>query len=288
MVAGGAGRENGSKGMPIELTCACGQRQQLADDLAGWRVRCPACGRELVVPGQPGGSPAAPAGAPEGVVPAPAQPAAAAGPAKYPALALGAKVATLIAYAVGGVGLAFGNYTYYAWGAHHDRSGDRIGFVFWTVLGLVYVVGSLRNRWAAIGSCLVAALGFFMFITYPVTLDLEWFWGQALAMPAYFAAFATSVVILIAGGRTPPVAPAAPGERTSRLAIVAMILSCIPIWLFFIPGIICGHVARSKIRKDPALRGMDLAATALLVGYGVLGAYAVAVIAAIAMGVWRG
>lgn len=35
--------------MPIELTCECGKQLRLRDDLAGKKVRCPACARLVTV-----------------------------------------------------------------------------------------------------------------------------------------------------------------------------------------------------------------------------------------------
>jgi hypothetical protein len=37
--------------MPISISCECGAQMQLPDDLAGRQTRCPACQRELQVPG---------------------------------------------------------------------------------------------------------------------------------------------------------------------------------------------------------------------------------------------
>ena len=61
----------------------------------------------------------------------------------------------------------------------------------------------------------------------------------------------------------PPPEPIAP--KTSGLAIASLVFSLIGIG--FIPGIICGHMARSRIRKDPSLGGLGLANTGLIVGY---------------------
>lgn len=74
--------------------------------------------------------------------------------------------------------------------------------------------------------------------------------------------------------------PAAP-PRTSRLAVASLICSigsfiCIP--LGFLPGILCGHLARSRIRQNPFLQGDGLAKAGLIVGYLSLGVH-VAVIA---------
>lgn len=66
----------------------------------------------------------------------------------------------------------------------------------------------------------------------------------------------------------PPVLPgntATAVPRTSRLAIASLVcsLTCIG-WL---PGIICGHLARSRIRRDPSLKGGGLATAGLIIGY---------------------
>jgi hypothetical protein len=63
-----------------------------------------------------------------------------------------------------------------------------------------------------------------------------------------------------------PTPRAAPGlQRTSRLAIASLIcsLTCIG----WIPGIICGHLARHKIRHDPTFKGKRLATAGLIIGY---------------------
>jgi hypothetical protein len=41
--------------------------------------------------------------------------------------------------------------------------------------------------------------------------------------------------------------------------------------LGFIPGIICGHLARAKMRRNPRLKGKEMARAGLAIGYTVLG-----------------
>jgi hypothetical protein len=57
--------------------------------------------------------------------------------------------------------------------------------------------------------------------------------------------------------------------KTSTLAMVALelSLSCV----FFLPGIVCGHIAIRKIRRDPTLCGKGMAVAAVIVGYVILG-----------------
>ena len=68
----------------------------------------------------------------------------------------------------------------------------------------------------------------------------------------------------------PPVPRSAP--RTAPTAIWSLVLAVVSFfcgWLFTaIPAVICGHVARSKIRKSGgALGGMGIATAGLILGY---------------------
>jgi Domain of unknown function (DUF4190) len=73
---------------------------------------------------------------------------------------------------------------------------------------------------------------------------------------------------------TPPPPPSAhrPAPSTAPTAIWSLVLAILSFfcgWLFTaIPAVICGHVARSKIRKSGgALGGMGIATAGLIVGY---------------------
>jgi hypothetical protein len=73
---------------------------------------------------------------------------------------------------------------------------------------------------------------------------------------------------------TPPPPPSAPSPApsTAPTAIWSLVLAVVSFlcgWLFTaIPAVICGHVARSKIRKSGgALGGMGIATAGLIVGY---------------------
>lgn len=73
---------------------------------------------------------------------------------------------------------------------------------------------------------------------------------------------------------TPPPLPSAPSpaSSTAPTAICSLVLAILSFfcgWLFTaIPAVICGHVARSKIRKSGgALGGMGIATAGLIVGY---------------------
>lgn len=56
------------------------------------------------------------------------------------------------------------------------------------------------------------------------------------------------------------------GQKTSALAIASLVCSLTGC-LGFIPGIICGHLARRNIRRDPALKGGGLATAGLIISY---------------------
>src|SRR6266446_9204385 len=76
---------------------------------------------------------------------------------------------------------------------------------------------------------------------------------------------------------TPPPTPPAPPvpqpvSRTAPTAIWSLVLAILSLvggWLFTaIPAVICGHVARSRIRKaGGALSGMGIATAGLILGY---------------------
>lgn len=59
-------------------------------------------------------------------------------------------------------------------------------------------------------------------------------------------------------------------EKTiSKLAISSVILSAssIFLWLSWIPGVICGHIALVKIKANPNLKGKNVAIVGLVIGY---------------------
>ena len=79
-------------------------------------------------------------------------------------------------------------------------------------------------------------------------------------------------------GREPP---ATGPVRTSAFALVSLICSAgsfILIPFGFIPGIICGHIARRKLAQNSSLRGRGLAKAGLILGYTSLGLYTVALV----------
>ena len=78
---------------------------------------------------------------------------------------------------------------------------------------------------------------------------------------------------------TGPAAAPPTAQRTSGLAIASLVLS------FFgclaIGGVICGHLARKQMRRDPSLGGRGLATAGLIIGY-------ISVALTLALGIFMG
>jgi hypothetical protein len=57
--------------------------------------------------------------------------------------------------------------------------------------------------------------------------------------------------------------------RNSGLAIASLVcsLSSLVTCIGWLPGIICGHLAKSRLRRDPMLKGTGLATAGLIIGY---------------------
>jgi Domain of unknown function (DUF4190)/GYF domain 2 len=113
-----------------------------------------------------------------------------------------------------------------------------------------------------------------------VGTDLGWREGMAQWQPlSQFAEFAAATPD---AGSTTPVPPAAvpatvvthPPTATVKvepLAIWSLVLSALGLvccgFILGIPGVICGHIALSKIRTQPGLEGRGLAIAGLVIGY---------------------
>jgi DNA-directed RNA polymerase subunit RPC12/RpoP len=68
---------------------------------------------------------------------------------------------------------------------------------------------------------------------------------------------------------TVPKETAGTAQRASGLAIASFVcsLSSFITCIGWLPGIICGHMARSRIRRNPSLKGSGLATAGLVIGY---------------------
>jgi Domain of unknown function (DUF4190)/GYF domain 2 len=82
-----------------------------------------------------------------------------------------------------------------------------------------------------------------------------------------------TVVAPPAGGSVTSVtAPSAPTESLAILSLVLSLLGmfgfcCTPVVLTGIAGVVCGHIALSRIKARPELQGHGLAVAGLVIGY---------------------
>lgn len=102
--------------------------------------------------------------------------------------------------------------------------------------------------------------------------------GVGAATPSAAPAAGASVVAppttSPAGGSVVPAAPSAVG-KTEPLAVLSLILSalgmcgfCCGLFLMAaVAGVVCGHLALSKIKNTPGLQGHGLALSGVIVGY---------------------
>ncbi len=119
--------------------------------------------------------------------------------------------------------------------------------------------------------------------------------GQSINCPACGQAFVVPHAVLALAsskGVSPPPATPRPtpigSRRTSRLAISSLGLSLAGLLLGplgCVPGVICGHLARRALRRNPALGGAGFAKAGLLIGYSVTVLLTAGVLALFTMGV---
>jgi len=98
----------------------------------------------------------------------------------------------------------------------------------------------------------------------------------------------TSTPPPVPGREIPP--PIAQQRATEPLAIWSLVLGIVSVVgctfggiIAGIPAIICGHIGRSKIQNNPALRGAGMALAGLICGYLSVAVVPIAIIAAIAI-----
>jgi Domain of unknown function (DUF4190)/GYF domain 2 len=106
--------------------------------------------------------------------------------------------------------------------------------------------------------------------------DIGWREGMANWQPlSQFPDFAASA-IAAPPAQTVPQPTTAPAMstlagKTEPLAIWSFVLSVLSLvccgFILGIPGVICGHLALSKIQKEPQLQGKGLATAGLIIGY---------------------
>ena len=92
--------------------------------------------------------------------------------------------------------------------------------------------------------------------------------GSAAGIPSHPADATGPGVPAIAA---PTVGTSVPGPPTEPLAIWSLVLSLLGLFccglVSGVPGVICGHLALSKIEKKPELQGRGLAIAGLIIGY---------------------
>ncbi|HXT10014.1 MAG TPA: DUF4190 domain-containing protein [Candidatus Angelobacter sp.] len=72
------------------------------------------------------------------------------------------------------------------------------------------------------------------------------------------------------GASDVPAAPVPPGSRKLCTLALVSFVSAFGLGIGSIPGIICGHLAKARIRKDPSLAGKGLATAGIIMGYSFL------------------
>jgi hypothetical protein len=131
--------------------------------------------------------------------------------------------------------------------------------------------------------------------------DLAWYegaagWAALSTVPGISAGAPTAVpsaappaaaigtapaVIASTSGPMPPAASVPAPPKTEPLAILSLIFSvlglsgfCCGFFLMMaIAGVVCGHLALSKIKKNPALQGHGLALSGVIIGYAAIGGW---------------
>ena len=109
--------------------------------------------------------------------------------------------------------------------------------------------------------------------------DLAWYegaagWAPLSTIPGVTTAAAASAIAAPAATAAAPAAML-PQHRTDPLAVVSLIASlagllgfcCGFLLMAAVAGIICGHLALSRIKKDPMLEGRGLALAGVIIGY---------------------
>jgi hypothetical protein len=99
--------------------------------------------------------------------------------------------------------------------------------------------------------------------------------GTTSAVPPQADATASSVAVTAPTMGGPVTAVPAPSAPTEPLAIWSLVLSllavcgfcCTPVVITGIGGVVCGHLALSKIGTRPELQGRGLAMAGLIIGY---------------------
>ena len=95
--------------------------------------------------------------------------------------------------------------------------------------------------------------------------------NNAIGVPTAFAGDAEFAAGTDAAPPLPDTVPVI-AQKTSALAVASLVCSLLSLvtCVGWFPGIICGHLAKSRIRRNPSLKGNGLATAGLAIGYLVL------------------
>ena len=96
--------------------------------------------------------------------------------------------------------------------------------------------------------------------------------GQPQAGPAVPSVPAAVTAPAVGAPVTASPAPAAPTEQLAVWSLVLSLLAvcgfcCTPVGITAIGGVVCGHLALSRIKANPELQGHGLAVAGLIIGY---------------------
>ena len=106
--------------------------------------------------------------------------------------------------------------------------------------------------------------------------DLGWregmpSWKQLSQFPELGATSAPSPPLQVGPVSTIAGPVSAPVPRTEPLAIWSLVLGILSLvccgFILGIPAVVCGHLALSKLQKEPQLQGKGLAIAGLVIGY---------------------
>jgi hypothetical protein len=89
-----------------------------------------------------------------------------------------------------------------------------------------------------------------------------------------------------------PLPPAAPARQTSALALTSLICGILG-WTLLpflgsLAAVICGHMARAEIRREPTLDGDGMAVAGLVLGWVSIGLTALAIVAVVVIILFAG
>jgi hypothetical protein len=110
--------------------------------------------------------------------------------------------------------------------------------------------------------------------------DQAWYegaagWAALSTVPGVSAAAPTSPAQVSPAVASAAPATAVPPRKTEQLAVLSLIFSVLGLFGFCcglflaggVAGIVCGHIALSRIKANPELEGHGLALTGLIIGY---------------------